>query len=212
MSFKFKLPVVTVFFLILVLTPAIFAKTDIRVIKTIRSHFQWINSQTNTQKIELDEGFLDMSPDNGASLIGFYQDNKLYKIIETVGLSFGIMTTEYYFWNKLFFTYHKEQSFKKKYDQDGNFLELDYTHLNLNYQTRHYFHNGKLIRNITKGKPIFQKQDPKQDLQDAKKWKLLLTKKKADLAKNTKIKTLHNKNIWNYSHSKVINQFKRGQN
>ncbi len=66
-------------------------------IKQIKEQFKFINNQTDYVTFELNnEDFLDFSPDNGALLKGFYKNDKLFKVVESIGLSFAQITTEYY--------------------------------------------------------------------------------------------------------------------
>jgi len=126
------------------------------VIDVIRSHFQWINSQSDYAVIEVDgEDYLGFSPDNGALLKGFYKDGKLYKIVETTGLSYAMITDEYYLWDgELFFIYHREESFLERHDANGDFLELDYSALDLKHEARIYINGGDVIKVLKKGKSI----------------------------------------------------------
>jgi hypothetical protein len=131
----------------------LFSQTEKETIDDIRSRFKWINSQQNFITSELNNrDYLDFSPDNGASITAYYKDNSLYKVVEIMGLSYAILTTEYYLWdNQLIFVYYTEKNFKQIKDASGNFVELDYSHTETKYEGRHYFDNGKEIKTIIKG-------------------------------------------------------------
>ncbi len=129
------------------------AQTEQELIKEIRKHYKWVNSQKDFVPVVLNnQDFLDQATDNGATMTGYYKNNKLYKIIETVGISYAVITSEYYFWSgELFFIYHTEKAYKEKKDDAGNFIELDYTKTELKYEDRQYFNKDKQIRRIKKG-------------------------------------------------------------
>ena len=131
-------------------------------IKQIREQFKFINNQTDYVTIELNnEDFLDFSPDNGALLKGFYKNDTLYKIVESVGLSFAQITTEYYLWdNQLFFAYHFEKEYPEIYDNSGDIIGLDYTSPQLKYESRYYYANEKEIRQLEKGERLMILENP----------------------------------------------------
>jgi len=132
------------------------AQTEKENIETIRTHFKWVNSQKDFDVYDLNNlDFLEHATDNGGTLQGFYKDSILYKIVESIGLSNGIITSEYYLWdNELFFVYYTEKSFKEVYDENNNFVELDYTKTETKYEERHYFDNDKEIKHLEKGENI----------------------------------------------------------
>jgi len=122
-------------------------------IEKIREHFKWINEQDDFVVSTLNnEDFLDHATDNGALLQGFYKNDTLYKIVEVVGLSSVIMTTEYYFWNnQLIFVYDTEKQFKEMVDDSGNFTGLDYSTTELKYESRQYYENENVIKRLKNG-------------------------------------------------------------
>ena len=126
---------------------------DAETIEKIREHFKWINEQDDfVVSVLNNEDFLDHAPDNGALLKGFYKNEFLYKIVEVIGLSSVILTTEYYFWdNQLIFVYDTEKHFKEIFDSFGNFIELDYSATDLKYESRRYFVTDKEIKRIDMG-------------------------------------------------------------
>ena len=146
-------------------------------IKVIRKHFQWTNTQKGFMTVALNnQDFLDHPTDNGATLTGYFKRGKLYKIEETVGISYAVYKTDYYFWDgKLYFVYRTESQYKSKTDANGNFIEMDYSKTELKYQDRQYFKNGKRIRRIEKGEMLGSKANyPKSFLKEAKKYKKMI--------------------------------------
>lgn len=56
--------------------------------------------------------FLKKTPDGGGSFTGYSNNDTICKIYEWIGLSYGVLKTEYYYWNeKLFFAYQTEDVF-----------------------------------------------------------------------------------------------------
>lgn len=164
----------SILILISLLANIAFSQNIEKSIKKIRKQFQWVNSQKDYKKEELNnKDFLDHTTDNGATLTGFFKDEKLYKITEVVAISYAYFKTDYYFWdNKLFFVYRTEHQYKEKKDAQGNFVEMDYTKTDIKYQDRQYFENGKQIRRIEKGKLISAKKNyPKNYIKLANKRK-----------------------------------------
>lgn len=146
-------------------------------IKEIRKNFQWVNSQKDFKKAELNnQDFLDHPSDNGATMTGYFKNGKLYKIVEVIGISHALYRTEYYFWsNELFFVFRTEREYKSIMDENGLFVKLDYTKTDLKYQDRQYFKNGKRIRRIEKGELISSKENyPKDFVKLANKRKSLI--------------------------------------
>jgi len=110
-------------------------------IRQIRKDFQAINSNTTLRVISLDaEAFLENLPDGGAKLTGYYEKDKLVKIVEWIGLSYGNRIREFYFKNeKMFFVYEKFQSFVQKGE------ELDKSKTRTSFEGRYYIVRDKVI-------------------------------------------------------------------
>ncbi len=150
-----------IFFIIVLFASNIYAQNTAEDIKTIRTQFKWVNSQTDFEKIELNnEEFLEHVPDNGGLLESLYKGKNLYKVTETIAISYAILTTEFYLWdNNLFFAYYTEKHYKEKKDSNGNLIELDYAHTDTKYEYRVYFKDAKIIREIEKGTSFQNKKD-----------------------------------------------------
>ena len=148
-------------FISLLFVSNLFTQTNDDAIKEIRTHFKRINSITDFETAELNnEDFLEHVPDNGASLIGFYKEDVLHKIVETVGISYAIIVSEYYVnENKLFFVYNYEKHFKQITDDAGLFVELDYTATEIKFEGRTYYKDDAVIKELLKGERTAQKQD-----------------------------------------------------
>lgn len=152
--------------IIILLTASFFistatAQTEEEQVKQIRKQFKWVNAQKDYKTIELNNmDFLDHATDNGASITAYYKNNKLYKIVEVVGISMGLLNSEYYFWdNELFFVYHTEKMFKEIKDAQGYFIEFDYSNTELKYEDRQYYNKGNTVRRIKKGEIVSSEID-----------------------------------------------------
>ena len=152
-------------------------------IKDIQSKFRSINQDTTYTILTLDnEAFLEQMTDGGGQLIGYFKGDTIYKIHERVGLSYCILTTEYYFWNRqLIFVFEKEDAFPYV----DSLATLDYTKTETIFEGRYYFDQSKLIDAGTTGQKsipddlLFDSQTKEgQLLSSANKNVDILTKKK----------------------------------
>ena len=142
---------------IITISSNIFSQNTKEAINEIRQQFKWVNSQKNFKSVSLNNlDFLEHPTDNGATLTGFYKNNILYKVTETIGISYAIYINEYYLKNnKLIFVYAIEKQYKQKIDKNGKTTgELDYTSTDLKYEHRLYYKNEKQIRELKKGTKI----------------------------------------------------------
>ncbi|PWB38388.1 MAG: hypothetical protein C3F02_03475 [Parcubacteria group bacterium] len=124
------------------------------LVKGIQEKVRLINLEKSYQTKTLNnEKFLDHMTDGGAQLVGYFKDGKIYKIVERLGLSYGVKTYEYYFSNEqLVLVDEKEEDFPDT-DNTGS---LDYTKVELAFEGRYYFDGDKLIdKQITGQKRFF---------------------------------------------------------
>ena len=158
---------------------SVFAQTEKETIETIRTHYKWINSSKDFTIVTLENtDFMEHTTDNGGELKGYFKEDTIYKLVETIGLSNGIYITEYYLWeDKLFFVFYREQAFKEVLDKHGNFMELDYSSTITKFEERFYFDNDKEIRHLEKGERIMAKTSVNYNF-SIKKYKALLLNKK----------------------------------
>jgi hypothetical protein len=119
----------------------------------IKKEFKLINSDKTLKEVVLDaEDFLENAPDGGATLTGYFKNNKIKKIVSWIGLSIGNEMTEYYFQNEqLIFVYKKFDSFIV----DEKNQELDHTKMKTSFSGRYYFQGNKMINRITTGDKPF---------------------------------------------------------
>lgn len=116
-----------------------------------------IDTDTSFERITLtNEQFMSQMTDGGGELIGYFKKGKIQKITKRIGLSYGIETFDYYFFNeKLLFIYETLNGFVPN-DSLGT---LDQTKTELNFIGRYYFKNKKLIDSETTGHNRFERDD-----------------------------------------------------
>jgi len=150
-------------------------------VKNIREIFNRINAtkQLSTKKLENEE-YLDHMTDGGGELTGYYKDDTLYKIIDWVGISSGVIKDEYYFSEgKLVFVYEAQDRFV----YNDSLKERDYSKQRTVFEGRYYFYNSRLIHVIKKGGPFSRGFDHSNEaiagefLDEARKYSSLLKTK-----------------------------------
>ncbi len=135
-----------------------FSQEKESIIEDIRQKFQIINQKDSYKKIVLQNTeFLENMTDGGGELTGFYSHDTVYKIYERIGLSYGVLTTEYYYWDeKPIFIYFIEESFEQIIDSLDGFIGFDYYgKLIKQIETRYYYNNDSLIDVKKKGEAFF---------------------------------------------------------
>lgn len=144
-----KKTIVSVMLLLAILTTAQ-GQTKDATVRDIGEKFRRINSDSGYLIKTLEnEQFLEHMTDGGGILTGYFKNGQIKKITERVGLSYCIKTFEFYFWDgQLIFVYEKEEDFPY-IEATGS---LDLTKLELAFEGRYYFDNGKLIETKMKGK------------------------------------------------------------
>ncbi|MCB0727771.1 MAG: hypothetical protein KDD00_09930 [Ignavibacteriae bacterium] len=120
----------------------------------IREELEDIHLDTNLRSITLtNEEFLPDMTDGGGELTGFYNKNGIRKIYRSIGISYGVMITEFYYKkNKLIFIREKFNSYV--FDEDTK--SFDYTKINTTYSGSYYFHKGKIFNSTIKGNRNFE--------------------------------------------------------
>ncbi len=141
--------IISVILLLVILTTAQ-GQTKDSIAKDIEEKFQRINLDSGYLVKTLEnEQFLEHMTDGGGILTGYFKNGQINKITEQLGLSYGIKTFEFYFWDgQLIFVYEKEEDFPH-IEANGS---LDYNKLELVFEGRYRFNNGKLIETEIQGK------------------------------------------------------------
>jgi len=137
---------------------ATYSQSREQLISNIRVEFKRINFQAKLRTKELNsEELLGQMTDGGSKLTGYFEDDKLVKFTEWVGLSYGSIASEYYIKNgELFFVFQKESKYADKVD--GIVGDLDYTKLESKFEGRYYFNSEELIKEIEKGERLFSRE------------------------------------------------------
>jgi hypothetical protein len=125
-------------------------------------------------KLELDaEELLQQTPDGGASLTGYFDNDNLVKIRCSIALSYGIQQIDYYFRrDTLIFAFVTERHFNIIKDS------VDFEHTTLAGEARYYFNQNKLIDRKVKGSGFWDKEEAADLLPHSKSYFALLQKKK----------------------------------
>lgn len=157
-------------------------------IATVRQKVEAINTEKSYKIKKLDNDYFvsinNDAPDGGQELSGFYKNGKLHKIVYSVGLSYGMKTSEYFFSDdELIFVFEKQDQFANIKDQSNQVIGLDHTKLKSVYSGRYYFENSKLFSIKQIGKEIFTKMDQKSKeaalIDDSKHYRFELQRAKS---------------------------------
>lgn len=134
-------------------TTSLFSQTKADQVKEIQRKFKHINSDTGYQVRTLEgEQFLEQTTDGGGQLSGYFKQGQVRRIVESVGLSYGMLITEYYFWDgQLFFVYEKEAD----YPYVDSLQEIDHTTLIPAFEGRYYFTGRKIFETKYSGRKRF---------------------------------------------------------
>lgn len=132
----------------------VFGQDKVEIINQIRKEYKIINHDTALKKVILkNESFVKPMTDGGGELAGYYKVGQLKKMVSWIGLSYGNRIFEYYFKNnKLIFIYEQCNSFV--FDKEYQQFRLDTTEVA--FEGRYYFHDNKLIDQITTGHKRFE--------------------------------------------------------
>jgi hypothetical protein len=142
-------------------------------IADIKKTYTQINSIKDLKKVVLDaEEFLNESPDGGASLTGYFNKEKLVKIISWTGLSYGSQQIEFYL-NKgaPVFIHVTEKHFALTGDS------IDFAHPELVLQARYYYKQDKLIARKVTGTGFWDASSENDLIPDCNRYAILLEKK-----------------------------------
>ena len=165
-----------IFILLFYSFTSLYAQSVNDKIGKIKSQYEWINSQSNFSSIHINNAdFLDISSDHGAELIGYFKNDTLFRIIEKIGLSYAIMTTEYYVWDTdLFFVYDNEQNYEQIIDSIDGFIGFNLDKVHIAYENRRYFHERIEIDSLESGKRLIGLSTPTNFQEKFKSYQNLL--------------------------------------
>lgn len=135
------------------------------IINNIRKVYQQINADKTLHVVTLAAPeFLgeEVQPDNGAGLKGYFKNDTLCRMVLEFGLSYAARKYDYCFSKgQIVFIYETEEDYPEK--KDGG---LNYDKMVLAFEGRYYYHNGKLIKPLFKGKKRAEGNTPAEYVKD----------------------------------------------
>ena len=131
----------------------IYSQDKKALIENIKEEIELIHLDTALKSVTLqNEEFLQNMTDGGGELTGFYKGKRIYRIYRSIGISYGVGISEFYYRkNKLIFIREKFNS----YVYDSISQNFDYTKLNTTYSGKFYFNNGNIIDSSVTGNRFF---------------------------------------------------------
>lgn len=156
----------------------IFAQQKQTIIKEINDQVEIIDSYSEADEFSLDpEEFLDHIADHGAVLNGYYEHDRLKKIVKRIGYPSAMVVTSYYFWNgQLVFVNYKHEEYDMIQDEDGQYI-VDYSSTITRSESTLYYHKGKQISFERVGTPLKEIPLEKGFVNYSKRMKALLDNK-----------------------------------
>ena len=153
-------------FCFLIVAGQAWSQPDEKAMRAIRAEFKAINAVKDYEVVELENAAVqDPFPDHGLSLKGYYDKDKLRKMVLWAGFSHKRQLLEYYIKDQnLFFLYTVEEFYY--YDMDSGTFNYD-SIVNKN-EWRYYIHKGELIEFIVKGDPPAERPTGSELIVEAK--------------------------------------------
>ncbi|WP_298546751.1 hypothetical protein [uncultured Aquimarina sp.] len=132
-----------------------FSQKDEATMAAINDQIEIIDSYMESDVFSLDpEEFLDQIADHGAELNGYYEHERLKKIIRRIGMPNAMVITVFYFWNdQLIHVDYKQRQYMEKKNDDG-LVVMDYSNAFTKYESKYYFDKGEEIDKVIKGKAV----------------------------------------------------------
>ena len=148
------------------------------ILVNINDQMEIIDSYIEFDTFFLDpEEFLDKMADHGAELNGYYEHERLKKIVRKVGTRTADVVTTFYFWNdQLIYVNYTQKPYVEGKNASGQRI-LDYSNTYTKYESKHYFNNGEEIDNEYVGSPLKEIEPETEFLDYANKMKGLLDNK-----------------------------------
>ncbi|MHA7057877.1 hypothetical protein ACWGOQ_0011695 [Aquimarina sp. M1] len=132
-----------------------FSQKDEATMLAIKDQIEIIDSYIESDVFSLDpEEFLDQIADHGAELNGYYEHERLKKIIRKIGMPNAMVITVFYFWNdQLIHVNYKQRQYMETKNDDG-FVVMDYSNAFTKYESKHYFNKGAEIYKTVSGNAV----------------------------------------------------------
>ncbi len=134
-------------FLILYAIQSSKAQENEEALSNIKDQMELIDGYIEFDTFYLDpEEFLDKMADHGAELNGFYEHERLKKIVRKVGTRKADVLTTFYFWNdQLIYVNYKQRPYLMTTTASGQKIP-DYSRSFTKYEAKYYFDNGEEIK------------------------------------------------------------------
>ncbi len=116
------------------------------MLTNIKDQMEIIDSYIEFDTFYLDpEEFLDKMADHGAELNGYYEHERLKKMVRKVGTRKADIVTTFYFWNdQLIYVNYKQKPYLMTTAANGQKMP-DYSKTFTKYETQYYFYNGEEV-------------------------------------------------------------------
>ncbi len=144
----------------------------------IKDQIEVIDNYIKFETFYLDpEEFLDKMEDHGSQLEGYYEHERLKKIVKKIGKPTADVVTTYYLWNdQLIYVNYQQRSYFESKDANGNRV-MDYSRTSTNYESKYYYDNGTQIKTEKIGEPLKEIQPEDKFFAYVEKIKFLLDNK-----------------------------------
>jgi len=132
-----------------------FSQENDATLMAIKDQIEIIDSYIESDVFSLDpEEFLDQIADHGAELNGYYEHERLKKIIRKIGMPNAMVTTVFYFWNdQLIHVYYTQRQYMERKNEDG-LVVMDYSNAFTKYESKYFYDKGKEIDKEVMGKAV----------------------------------------------------------
>ncbi len=176
MSMKYIFTLTTIF--VLGLSNFCLAQDSESVLSDINDQMEIIDSYTEFETFFLDpEEFLDKMADHGAELNGYYEHERLKKMVRKVGTRTADLVTTFYFWNdQLIYVNYKQNPYVESRGSGGQRI-MDYSNTYTKYESKHFFNSGEEIQKREIGSALPEITLEEEFIDYASKMKALLDNK-----------------------------------
>ncbi|MFD2561658.1 hypothetical protein [Aquimarina rubra] len=155
-----------------------FSQKDEATMSAIKDQIEIIDSYIESDVFSLDpEEFLDQIADHGAELNGYYEHERLKKIIRKIGMPNAMIITVFYFWNdQLIHVNYKQRQYMETKNDEG-LRVMDYSNAFTRYESKHYFDKDVEIDKVVTGNAVDNIEPQKSFVKYGMRMKSLLDNK-----------------------------------
>ncbi len=157
---------------------SLFSQEKEKIISSVNDRIEIIDSYMESEMLSLDpEEFLDKMAHHGAALNGYYERDRLKKIVKNFGVPTAMVVTTFYFWDdQLIHVNYKQKEYMKQKNEFGRIVN-DYSHSYVKFESKHYFNKGKQIDRKVVGKPLKEITLDRNFIDYSRRMKVLLDDK-----------------------------------